>query len=480
MWLQTDPRSAWRNRILCLTALAPILWLIAVTAWGGVYSFPQTDDFCTFGRLFTHDAYNPLADVWRTYLTWTGRYASVFMVASAGWLSSVAPWPIHVTYQALVVMLTLVFVAGCVVAMGALSASRFVNVAVACIAGAAALTFMPSRLEGVYWLSGAAIYVTSVAVFLALARSIARDDLAGEGSIGARRPYASVALIVFCVGFNELIALSIGGFLLLRVVFFAKGSVYRKRNIAYGIAYAASMLLTVCAPGNFARDAISQLPRHELAGAWRLALHSMELFIDSRTAADGKVLFAMLAGTAAFTWAMKPSGFMKFRRIAPMALTLLVAMPTHLYAYSFLTGEETPGRIINQCYSMTLVGACVLAAWAGSAVASVLRMKPSLRTACAVLLAVGLMFLTTDQFRRVVETIRDFGPVWRSEHLQRIEALRAGRGGSVTLAPFSPEDGAWPLFEGADITSDPSYWVNTCMSGVYGVKDVRLKAPKAE
>ena len=480
MWPRTDLRNASRYRILCLAALAPILWLIVVMAWGGVYSFPQTDDFCTFGRVFAHDAYNPFADVWRTYLTWTGRYASVFMVASAAWLSSVVPWPIHVTYQTLVVMLTLVFVAGCVAAMGVLSVSRFVNVAVACIAGAAALTFMPSRLEGVYWLSGAAIYVTSIAVFLALARSVTRDDLTDEGRSGARWPYTSLALIVFCVGFNELIALSLGGFILLRVVFFARGAAYRKRNLAYGIAYVASTLLTVFAPGNFARDAISHVSRHELAGAWRLALHSMELFADTRTAADGNVLLAMLVGTAAFTWAAKPGGFVKFRRIAPMALTLLTAMPTHLYVYSFLTGEETPGRIINQCYAMTLIGACILAAWAGSAVADKSGKGPSLRTACAVLFAVGTMFLTTGQFRQVVETVRDFGPVWRSEHLQRIEALKAGHGGSVVLAPFSPEGRAWPLFQGADITNDPSYWVNTCMSGVYGVKDVRLKASAAK
>lgn len=480
MQSRIDQGGSRRNRLICLAALAPLLWFFAVMAWGGVYSFPQTDDFCTFGRVFTRDAYNPLADAWHMYLMWTGRYSSVFMVASTGWLSSVTPWPLYATYQLVVVGLVVALIAGCIAAMNVLSMPRLVNVSVGSIAAAAALTFMPSRLEGVYWLTGAAIYVTSVAVLLATAWSIVRDDRAAAGRAAVRWPYASMAWIVFCVGFNELIALSLGGFLLLRVAFFARGGSYRKRNIAYGVAYAISMLVTVCAPGNFARDALSQVPRHEVGGAATLALHSLELFIDSRMSPNAGILLGVLVGVAVFTWAVRPPAFARFNRIAPLALTLLVAMPAHLYVYSFLTGEETPGRIINQCYAMTLVGACLLAAWSGAAVAERTRRKPALLVACAVLACTGAAFLTTAQFRQVVDTARDFGPVWHAQQLQRLDALRAGRGNSISLPPFSPEGHAWPLFQGADITEDPAYWVNSCLGNMHGIREIRLQGSNGD
>ena len=97
------------------------------------------------------------------------------------------------------------------------------------------------------------------------------------------------------------------------------------------------------------------------------------------------------------------------------------------------------------------------------------------RTACVMLCATGVMFIASAPFRQVVNIIRDFGPIWSAEQLERANTLQAGRGNAVVLAPFTAEGDTPPLLQGTDISKDPSYWVNSCMSGYYGLKDVRLQ-----
>jgi len=259
------------------------------------------------------------------------------------------------------------------------------------------------------------------------------------------------------------------------MMFFSKRGVYLRQNLIYGFVYTTSFLVSVCAPGNFVRDKTSHLPRHEFGEAARLALGSLSQFMHGVVVPNNLVLFVMLVGTAAFTWAMKPGRFITFERMAPVALTLLSAVPMHLFVYSFLTGEEAPGRTINQCYVMALVGGCILAAWVGAFAGNKMGKRTYVRTACVMLCATGVMFIASAPFRQVVNIIRDFGPIWSAEQLERANTLQAGRGNAVVLAPFTAEGDTPPLLQGTDISKDPSYWVNSCMSGYYGLKDVRLQ-----
>lgn len=471
---QAQVFDGWCRYGLWLITLAPIVWLVMVMAWGAFYSFPQTDDFCAFGRLFVHEGYNPFRDVGSMYQAWTGRYSSVFVVALAGWLVSVVPWSIFVTYHIALIALILVFIVGCVLTTTVISSSRYLNIAVAGIACVAALTLMPSRLEGVYWLTGAAVYITGIGAFLMLVRSMVRDDSCDHKQLPAKYPWMTLFLIVLCVGFNELLALSLGELLLLRMVFYARGRAWRRQNFAYGLVYLAALLVSVCAPGNFLRDKASSVPRHEVGETVRLALGSFRQFIDGLIIPNSVTLLAMLIGLALLSWAMKPERWIAGERLAPIVLTLLSAIPLHLFVYSFLVGEASPGRIINQCYAMTLIGGCILMAWLGVAAVAKIGGRARARMAGAVLVVIGLVFLSSTPYRQVASTIRDFGPTWRSQQLQRLGVLEAGRGRSVLLPSFTTEGATPPLFQGGDITEDSNYWVNSCMSSAYGTKDVRL------
>jgi hypothetical protein len=463
-----------RDTLLQVVALAPILWFALVLLYGTFFSFPQTDDFCAFGRLFNLHADNPFSDTWYMYLHWTGRYTSMFLISVAGWLASVMPASMYVAYSLMLALLVLIFAMGCLASTRLLSVPGTVNIPVTSIAFAASMMLMPSRLEGVFWLTGAVIYVTSVAALLILSRSIVKDDRIAEQGIGATYSWTSLALIVSCVGFNELLALSLGEFLLLRAIFYARGSTHLKQNVAYAVVYLGTFIASVLAPGNFVRDAGSLVPRHQVGSALHLAMLSLHEFIHTHIAPNATLLTLILLATGFIAWAMKPARVTRLVHMLPLPLTLISALPIHLVVYSFLTGEESPGRIINQSYVMMLVGLCLLAAWVGMRIACANRSTSNPRLAWSVLFAIGIICLSATQSRQIASVIRDFGPTWRAQHIERTQILQAGRGRSVTLAPFAPEGDTPPILQGADIDSDPAYWVNTCLSGLYGVKDVRL------
>jgi hypothetical protein len=456
-------------------AFAPFLWLALVFLYGTLFSFPQTDDFCTFNRLFNLETNNPFRDAWYMYLHWSGRYTSMFLISAAGWLVSIMPSPMYVAYSLALMLLILTFAAGCLTSTRLLSATRAANIPVAAIAFAASMMLMPSRLEGVFWLTGAIIYVTGVAVLLIISRSIIRDDRFKERSIGASYSWTSLILIVGCVGFNELLALSLGEFLVIRAIFYARGKVHLKQNIAYAVAYLGAFVTTVLAPGNFARDAGSSVPRHKIGIALDLSMLSFSQFIHGHIVPNATLLTFLLLGAGLITWAIKPTRVARATHVLPLPLTLISALPLHLVVYSFLTGEAAPGRIINQCYVMALVGLCLLTGWAGMRIAQTTRNISSPGLARFTLFAIGIICLSTDQFGHIASVLRDFGPTWRAQQTQRMEILRDSKGRTMTLAPFSPEGNTPPILQGADIDSDPSNWINKCVSDFYGVKDVRLE-----
>jgi hypothetical protein len=455
-------------------ALAPILWLALVFLYGTFVSFPQTDDFCTFSRLFNPQTGTPLKDAWYMYLHWSGRYTSMFLISAAGWLAGIMPSPMYVAYSLALMLLILIFAAGCLTSTRLLSATRTANIPVAAIAFAASMMLMPSRLEGIFWLTGAIIYVTGVAVLLILSRSIIRDDRIEERSEGATCSWTSLILIVGCVGFNELLALSLGEFLVLRAIFYARGKVHLKQNITYAVVYLGAFVTTVLAPGNFTRDAGSLVPRHKIGIALNLAMASFSQFIHSHIVPNATLLTFLLLGAGLITWAIKPPRVARAAHVLPLPLTLITALPLHLVVYSFLTGEAAPGRIINQCYVMVLVGLCLLTGWAGMRIAQTTPNTGSPRLAWPTLFVIGIICLSTDQFGYVTSALRDFGPTWRAQQIQRMAILWGSKGRTVTLAPFSPEGSTPPILQGADIDSDPSNWINRCVSNYYGLKDVRL------
>jgi hypothetical protein len=460
----------------CILAMTPFAWIAFLFIFGTFFSFPQTDDFCAFGRLFHVHADNPFVDTWSMYLHWTGRYTSMFLIATVGWLASLVPWSMYLVYSIALTSLIIIFGIACLVATRVLTATGEKNLPIAAVTFATSLILMPSKLEGVFWLTGAIIYLTGVAGLLLLSRSITKDDT----QVG-RAPYswATLALIVGCVGFNELLALSVGVLLVFRVLAYARNRTYLKRNIAYFATYLTAFAASILAPGNFVRDAGSPLYRHHVGAALGLATQSFNQFISMHISPNALFLSLIILGTFVAGWAQKPAGINRFSAMSPLPLTLVSGLPLHLVVYSFLTGEEAPGRVINQSYVMALIGLCLLAGWMGMRLASTSRRTGNLRLAHASLLVLGILCVSSLQFRQVVSVVRDFGPIWRAQQIERTEILKSAKERSVLLASFTPEGSTPPVLQGSDITDDPTYWVNMCLSGLYGVKDIRLTKPES-
>ena len=455
--------------------LVPYAWAILVMVFAIRYAFPQTDDFCTFGRLFGPSGDNPFVETWSVYHSWTGRYASTFLITAVGWLSTLIPVPLQQSYRGALVLFFATYLLSCFIVSRVVSGRRRGAPALALIVASATLVLMPSKLEEFIWLTGAAVYFVSLALLLLLIGMIDQPvDVDDEGS---SRPlsWSVVALLIAGVGINEFIALAIGGFLLLRFAFYAHGRTFRKQNLIYLLIYLAALAVTIFAPGNFARDAGVAAPHHSLEGALELALASFSIFVDMHVRPNifllvCLVIVSLLSGFEVYE---DNRGRRNMYRILAVSITLVGSFPMHLFDYSFLSGEETPGRIINEAYPLALIGVCVLASYLGARLRDRFGSAP-MAVVRLCICAVGIVLVSSPQLRQVVTVIRDFGPTWNAEQLARIDMVKqaAREKVSVTVPEFSREGSTPPLLQGADIDGDKAYWVNQCVASFYSVPSI--------
>lgn len=471
------------ERLLVWVPLA-LLFLVAATfAYACFFAFPQTDDFCTFGRLIWRQDGNPFAETYFLYQNWTGRYGSSFVISLAGWLSTVMPIPPYWTYSVFLLAMLVVFSLSLMASIGLLlrdrPPERLPIILPAALLWAGIVVLMPSKLEGLLWLTGAAVYTLGIALLVLIASKLRPDD---QGATGLGQVPASVLLLIFlCVGFNELIALSLGIYLGLRVLAFPRRQAWKQHAVLMAV-FIVSVLVTALAPGNFVRDANITAVRHDLSAAFTMATHSLQLFgLPHRT-----VTLGVLSGLVAAGWLLAARSSVirvQFRTIFPLVASLVIALPVHAVVYSFLTGDEVPGRVINQAYAMGLIGFGLLAIWCGMGLATADASPAAEVRARTVALVSALLIVSCSQFREVGAVLRDFGPTWRSEQIQRHHKLVSAsiKGlDSVELTAFSTRAVRWPLLQGSDVTNDPAYWINGCVAGYYGLATVYLATDKVE
>lgn len=457
-------------------AWAPFAWIVLVFLLAATYAFPQTDDFCTFGRLFQTSGGNPFAETWYLYQHWTGRYASSFAIAAVGWLSSVVPAPLQAVYAASLVAMILAFVASCVALSRLVPRGAAPNLPFAALLACAGLVLMPSKLEGLFWVTGAAVYFIGSALLFWLMQRLGPDrDPAREGL-----PWLEAALVIACVGMNEFLALALGAFLVLRMALFARTRAYARDNAILFGTFAAALAFSVFAPGNFARDAGIAATRHDLGLTIDLAHRSLYFFGAAFVGPNALLLLLVLAAAFVAGWVAAPERWRApghAARFLPAPLVLLASFPMHLVVYSFLSGEETPGRILNQALLLMLAGALLLSAWAGGWLAT-RKPAPRPRAAHVLMLLAGIGLLASPQFRQLSTTVRDFGQTWRTQQVDRHQRLVAAARGApqpVAVPAFTSEGASPPLFQGADIGTDPAGWVNQCVASFYGVPAVQLE-----
>lgn len=458
----------------------PYLLMVGVFCYALTFAFPQTDDFCTFGRLENNSGGNPLREALYLYNHWTGRYSASFATAVVGWLHGLVPLSLQTVYAACLIAALLVFVATAYLATRTVYADRRGSFALAMLMVSVSLLLMPSRLEGVFWLTGVAVYTLGIFAMLALCDYGTRDS-AVDAKGRARIDPATVASIVAAVGFNEFIGLCVGVFLGVRFLLIARDRAHLRQNIAYFAAYAIAFSAALFAPGNFVRDSTISATRHDLGAALRMSWESLSNFKRMHLIPEAPMLAAaILAALAIGIAASSSHRRAEFRRAFPAIAALLAAFPVHVFVYTFLVGDLPPGRVINEAYVMSLLAVCMLAAWSGMTLARIAPIAAARRFAPAAVFFAGLVLASGKDFREVVTSTRDFAPLWAKQQEQRRQRiLAAAPGEALTLPAFSRERTDPPIFQGADISADNAYWVNRCVADYYRLGELRLETSAA-
>lgn len=440
-----------------LLALSPYFAILLIAMVAATYAFPQTDDFCNWGRMQNLFAWNPFAETFNFYMTWGGRPSAILLIDSVGWLTHVLPLPLQVTYALALIAIIAALMYACFRASTVIAPS----IALATIAAVAVVGTMPWKLEGVIWLSGTVVYTVSIIAMLLLI-----------GLVETGRPlrFATVVVLAMAVGFNEFTALAIGIYLGLRFLLNQKEwRAYTVLSIVYVVAFG----IALAAPGNFVRSA-KVAPPHDLIAAVRMAGESFESYASIHLSSNWFMYACLLLAASAATWGTNP---IPFRRVAPAIVAMLAAFPINLIGLPFLMGQPIPGRTLNQAHCFLILGLLFLAAWLGARVGS--RAKNSVLSAVgsALLLATGLVALGNPVVDEYTRTITQFGATWRSEQTARTALLMAATG-SVAVPPLSQEPGWPPVLRGKDISSDPAAKVNTCTADFYNLDSVITEAPK--
>lgn len=474
------PQLSKSAPIWLAVALSPYVWVAATLAFGATYTFMQTDDFCTIARLYANSGFNPFVETWYMYLNWSGRYSAHFGVAAVGWIASIAPARLQSVYAASLLAFMVVFAIACWRTNRLVWRGKTSNALLGTSIFAATLALMPSQLEGLFWLTGAAVYSFGIASLLLMMSSlVAEEDQLLEGKGTLARSLWSMALIIVTIGFNEFLGLMAGMYLALRFLTHLRahgGGIAFRWNVPYLVVFAISLAVTVLAPGNFVRDSTISTERHDLAGSLGLAMTSLLHFLQSHVLPHVLLLSGLAIAAALAGWI---SGAQRrpLRDVLPTLLTLLLGFPLHLWVYTYLTGEAVPGRVLNQAYALALIGTYLGSAWIGTYVAT-RRAPASDRPALALVAIFGIALVASPQFRASATSIRDYGPTWESQQAQRHALLKGAHGAqSVTVPPIAPERGSPRIFQGADVGTDRSYWVNRCVAQYYGLGSIVIEQP---
>lgn len=471
--MQAMQRNPWWRVI----AIAPFAWVGVVLVLATLHAYPQTDDYCTFARLYASSGDNPFAETWHMYMHWSGRWSANFSASFVGWLASVVPLPLQWVYAATLSLFIAGFAWACLAMSSLLREDGRAAPVTAFVMFGASLALMPSKLEGVLWLTGVAVYSLGLVAVPFLFRSVRRDTEAGPGTFS----WTTIALIGIATGFNEFIGMVVGGFLVLRMLISVRGREHRRQHIVLLAAWAIFFAATVLAPGNFLRDATISTQRHALGPAMTLAWQNLLVFVGSHVYPYVALLFALAIAAFVSGWCLGGAR-RSLRGIAPEVIACVLMFPGHYLVYSYLAGDAVPGRVINQAYALALLGGLGLLAWCGARAAQ-WRVARNERKALLVVAVAGLMLVTSPHVRSVATTTRDYGPIWRAAQEARAAHFRAARaaGGPVVVAPLPPENAAGaPLYQGADVTNDPAYWINSCVADYERIPQVTLQAAPAQ
>ncbi|MYN15034.1 hypothetical protein GSY71_18005 [Pusillimonas sp. TS35] len=461
---------------------SPFVYIVGIFLYASVYAFPQTDDFCTFGRLFSSNG-NPLSESYFLYKHWTGRYSSSFFISLPAWISSISPLHVQYIYKIFVLAYLAAIPISIYFFLRTIGVDLLFSRLASLMVSSIIFLIIPSKIELLYWLTGSAVYLVPIAFFFVLAAAL-------ENQLAKPIVYYNLAIfaIIILVGMNELIAISAGILIIAHAITnFTRIKTDRQKYLILFTIFILALAVTVFAPGNFARDAkdssLAVSNKHNIQAALVMGMSSLKnLWNYNFKDYAGVLLYGSFAmGSVGVLLAIRGISI-KWRAVTPLMATALISIPIQFFIYSFLSGDIAPSRILNQSTALlwapTMIFISVL--FNNTAISRLrARNLPHLRNCCyGVLIIMGILVVSQPAFSTLNGKIRSFAGVWAQEHALREDMIRSSLSSGkrdLRVTHFSKEPGWPPIFQGADITNDPKNWINQCVANYYKIERIQLE-----
>jgi len=451
------------------------------------FAFPSADDYCIFMQ--TRDAGFWYMQV-QMYLTWTGRYAAVFLESIVVQFDLIGGyrWFSFATLAANV--LAFCMLSGAVCGPGA---DRRTTWVLGAVAAAVFIVGLPSLVEALYWMPGQASYQWGTITYVAwLALMIRSASDAGTARTSGWRRASIVALAILAPGYNEVMAPILFATMIAFLVWNRHRAFESERFLLamFGLMVALTAV-SFLAPGNLNRSTVyPDIPsRHNLGYALVETAHQTVRFL----ARFGLSPALWVGSLAAWWWGesrlpqqIRPAG----RPVFSVAILLglfgvayLTLFPVYWeYGEVNYSGE-------GRTYNVTYVVACAIVVWIAGWIVSNARERletaglpsTSLRpgkthryegAATIVAVVLALLLVAAPSTLGVFDALRT-APAYLKAEQARAAVLRSSpRTGTVFVDAMTVKPSG--LFWG-DIQSDSGHWINTCVANYFGLQAVRTR-----
>jgi len=335
---------------------------------------------------------------------------------------------------------------------------------------------MPSPEEGIFWVPGAVEDQLPLTLGLVLFSFILSRHPSAKAWSTRYRIIAASGLGLVTPAFHELA----GGVLVLALSAitasaFLWRSSDRKMWLTVWAATAIGFLVVFVAPGNFHRLSLGRAPANYpmlfhglLREIWRYILPWCLDFKHWLLA----VVIWLDPGVASVR--AKYSGMSSFRAIVVFALVwlfsivMILGVPIHIFVYP-------PGRTLDFIYGVFLIGWITLA-FLLTRPHPRFSLQPAYRVttlSSALFLFSVLVVTSNNTVTSMLDIISGRARSWSAEMNNRFTALKtAGPSADLFLPPISAHPRI--LAANGDITEDPEYWANQCLSLYFGVSSVQV------
>lgn len=467
--LSTLPRRLAHPALTCCWLVLSLMPLLIA----GGYNHPSNDDYSN--SIWT--------DFWsyqRTFYNgWTGRFFSSAVLS----LNPIR-WGSFTGYRIAADVLILAFAGTYTLAISA-ALRLFSNLpfrlrlAIGAAATVAVLNSMPSLAEGFYWYTGAMTYTLPL-VLLGWA-VLAGIRLHRESARPNRTIWSAQGLLIFAATACNEVSLLLPGLActILAIHYRRTGNSGMSRHYAVLLPFwALSAAISLCAPGNFARQATTGRDLSKAVPAW--IMYSRALLQE--WISDPAILAVSVAMIAIF--AARNRGI---RLHAAFLLALSAGLIVLLLMPGFLAEGKVPAyRIRNLCLMIFLPAWLLAMAALGQRLQNLMARKGSLRERFRMPLAVtaGILVVSqfgTDRLRRssnYIQLANNFNDGilrnYDAEQEARYALIRDTRGDTVMVPRLKHIRGNAVFF--SDLGTDPAKFPNDAYATFWNKHAIGLAA----